>query len=79
VYDNSNDTTVTATSNSLVWSIDGTLEYFGYPHILLFVAAAALFTLLFLWLPAVHATVASDTKDLPLQVSQVDHKIKPFL
>jgi predicted outer membrane repeat protein len=48
-YDNSNDTAVKATSDSLVWSIDGTLEYFGYPHILLFVAA--LFTLLFLWLP----------------------------
>jgi predicted outer membrane repeat protein len=50
VYGNSNGTnTVTATSNSLVWSVDGTLDYFGYPHILLFVAA--LFTLLFLWLP----------------------------
>ena len=51
VHDNSNDTTVTATatSHSFVWSIDGTLDYFGYPHILLFVAA--LFTLLFLWLP----------------------------
>ena len=48
-FDSSNDTTVTAISDSLVWSIDGTLEYFGYPHILLFVAA--LFTLLFLWLP----------------------------
>jgi hypothetical protein len=48
-YDNSNDTTIKSTSNSLVWSIDGTLEYFGYPHIILFVAA--LFTLLFLWLP----------------------------
>ena len=44
-----NDTTVTATTNSLVWSVDGTLDYFGYPHILLFVVA--LFTLLFLWLP----------------------------
>ena len=48
-FDSSNDTTVTAISDSLVWSIDGTLEYFGYPHILLFIAA--LFTLLFLWLP----------------------------
>ena len=46
---NSYDTAVTATSDSLVWLIDGTLDYFGYPHILLF--AAALFTLLFLWLP----------------------------
>ena len=36
-------------STTLVWSVDGTLDYFGYPHILLFVAA--LFTLLFLWLP----------------------------
>ena len=47
VYGNSNDTTVT--TDLMVWSIDGTLDYFGYPHILLFVAA--LFTLLFLWLP----------------------------
>ena len=45
VYDNSNDTTVA----SLVWSVDGTLDYFGYPHTLLLVAA--LFTLLFMWLP----------------------------
>ena len=47
----SNDTTLAATSDSqsFVWSVDGTLDYFGYPHILLFVAA--LFTLLFLWLP----------------------------
>ena len=49
VHSNSNDTTVTATTNSLVWSVDRTLEYFGYPHMLLFVVA--LFTLLFLWLP----------------------------
>ena len=52
-FGSSNDTqsTLTATSDSesLVWSVDGTFEYFGYPHILLFVAA--LFTLLFLWLP----------------------------
>ena len=33
----------------IVWSVDGTLEYFKYPHILLFVTA--LFTLLVLWLP----------------------------
>ena len=46
---NSYDTAVTATSDSFVWSVDGTLDYFGYPHILLFVAT--LFTLLFLWLP----------------------------
>ena len=46
---NSYDTAITATSHSFVWSIDGTLDYFGYPHILLFVAAV--FTLLFLWLP----------------------------
>jgi hypothetical protein len=46
----SNDAvTATVTTDSLVWSVDGTLDYFGYPHILLFVAA--LFTLLFLWLP----------------------------
>ena len=37
------------TSDSLVWSVDGTLEYCRYPHILLLVAA--LFSLLFLWLP----------------------------
>ena len=46
VYGSTLNDTVTT---SLVWSVDGTLEYFGYPHILLFVAA--LFTLLFLWLP----------------------------
>ena len=46
---NSYDTAIIATSDSFVWSIDGTLDYFGYPHILLFVAAV--FTLLFLWLP----------------------------
>ena len=33
----------------IVWSVDGTLEYFQYPHILLFLAA--IFTLLGLWLP----------------------------
>ena len=48
VYDDTT-TTAIATSRSFVWSVDGTLDYFGYPHILLFVAA--LFTLLFLWLP----------------------------
>ena len=37
------------TTTTLVWSVDGTLDYFGYPHIILFVAA--MFTLLFLWLP----------------------------
>ena len=36
-------------STSLVWSIDGTLDYFGTKHISLFVAGLA--TLLFLWLP----------------------------
>ena len=79
VYGNSNDTTVTvtATSHSFVWSIDGTLDYLGYPHILLFVAA--LFTLLFLWLPYIHSAFASysvDTKGLSLQTSEVDDKIK---
>ena len=38
-----------ARTASLVWSVDGTFDYFRYPHILLFVAA--LLTLLFLWLP----------------------------
>jgi hypothetical protein len=46
VYGISPNDTATIT---LVWSVDGTLDYFGYPHILLFVAAV--FTLLFLWLP----------------------------
>ena len=39
-------------SNSLlhtVWSIDGNLSYFQFPHILLFLVGVA--TLLFLWLP----------------------------
>ena len=41
----------TNTTNSvvIVWSVDGTLEYFKYPHILLLIAA--LLTLLCLWLP----------------------------
>ena len=46
VYGSSPNVTSTIT---LVWSVDGTFNYFGYPHILLFVAA--MFTLLFLWLP----------------------------
>ena len=33
----------------LLWSVDGTLDYFGYLHILLIVGA--LFTLIILWLP----------------------------
>ena len=33
----------------IVWSADGNLPYFGFPHILLFLAGLA--TLLFLWLP----------------------------
>ena len=37
------------TTTIAVWSVDGTLDYFGFPHILLFVAAVL--TLLFLWLP----------------------------
>ena len=51
VYDHStpNDSATVTVTKSLLWSLDGTLDYFGYPHILLFVAA--LFTLLFLWLP----------------------------
>ena len=36
-------------TKSLVWSEDGNLTYFGFPHILLFLAGLA--TLLFLWLP----------------------------
>ena len=36
-------------STSVVWSKDGNLSYFGFPHILLFLAGLA--TLLFLWLP----------------------------
>ena len=45
VYYERNNTT----STTVVWSVDGTLDYLGYPHILLFVAS--LFSLLFLWLP----------------------------
>ena len=33
----------------MVWSEDGNLTYFGFPHVLLFLAGLA--TLLFLWLP----------------------------
>ena len=36
-------------STSLVWSVDGTLDYFDPKHILLFIAGLAI--LLFLWLP----------------------------
>ena len=36
-------------SATIVWSLDGTLDYFRYPHILLLLAA--LLTLLCLWLP----------------------------
>ena len=39
----------TKLSSEVVWSVDGSLSYFSFPHILLFVAG--LFTLLFLWLP----------------------------
>ena len=46
VYDSTPNATAT---KSLVWSVDGNLDYFEYPHILLIVAA--LVTLLFLWLP----------------------------
>ena len=34
---------------TVVWSADGNLSYFGFPHVILFVAG--LTTLLFLWLP----------------------------
>ena len=36
-------------STTVVWSKDGNLTYFGFPHILLFLAGLG--TLLFLWLP----------------------------
>ena len=36
-------------STLVVWSVDGNLIYFGFPHVLLFLAGLA--TLLFLWLP----------------------------
>ena len=36
-------------SSHAVWSVDGSLSYFQFPHILLFLAGLA--TLLFLWLP----------------------------
>ena len=39
----------TKVSSEIVWSLDGTLSYFDFPHVFLFVAG--LFTLLFLWLP----------------------------
>ena len=39
----------TKLSSEIVWSLDGTLSYFDFPHVFLFVAG--LFTLLFLWLP----------------------------
>ena len=44
-----NEEECNSTVTVVVWSVDGSLDYFGYPHILLF--AAALFTLVFLWLP----------------------------
>ena len=36
-------------SRLIVWSVDGSLDYFKFPHILLFLAG--LVTLLFLWMP----------------------------
>ena len=39
----------TPSTTSVLWSIDGNLIYFGFPHILLFLAG--LVVLLFLWLP----------------------------
>ena len=36
-------------STSVIWSVDGNLLYFGFPHILLFLTGLAI--LLFLWLP----------------------------
>ena len=39
----------TKLSSEVVWSVDGSLSYFSFPHIFLFVAG--LFNLLFLWLP----------------------------
>ena len=36
-------------STIVVWSVDGTLDYFGYRHVLLF--TAGMLSLLFLWLP----------------------------
>ena len=36
-------------STTVVWSKDGNLNYFGFPHVLLFLAGLG--TLLFLWLP----------------------------
>ena len=41
--------TTHADKRTTVWSADGNLLYFGFPHILLFLAGLA--TLLFLWLP----------------------------
>ena len=38
-----------SSSRLVIWSVDGSLAYFEFPHILLFVAG--LFTLLFLWMP----------------------------
>ena len=39
----------TPSTTSVLWSVDGNLTYFGFPHILLFLAG--LVVLLFLWLP----------------------------
>ena len=39
----------TSSSQLVVWSVDGNLGYFEFPHILLFLAG--LVTLLFLWMP----------------------------
>ena len=39
----------TPSTTSVVWSVDGNLTYFSFPHILLFLAG--LVVLLFLWLP----------------------------
>ena len=42
-------TTYTHEESTIVWSVDGNLKYFGFPHIILFLVAMS--ALLFLWLP----------------------------
>ena len=39
----------TPSTTSVIWSVDGNVTYFGFPHILLFLAGLVI--LLFLWLP----------------------------
>ena len=73
-YDSETNVTNSAT---IVWLLDGTLDYFRYPHILLLLAA--LLTLLCFndGFPIPSYSMAA--KNFSLLVSEVDYKVPTFL